>query len=276
MKTVKSMLWALALLPLPLLAGEQCQGNWRLHFETASATVLTTSEQVLLQGSVNVDKSARDCLRAMNLSAEDRRPLSLTSRGHRLPADLLDDQYRQLPIAGNGGYRLPLDPSGLTLFWLRLPTAGQAEAGDYRQIIRATASVDNRVQKQQVHYRVPPRVEVTVLPKPWISGSHRQYLVELGELTHGVTKEIDFKVRSNSMVLMRVHSDNRGKLVHDTLSQQYFAYRISINKMPYPLQSAYWRPLLSNDVRLQISTQPKSHPRAGKYQDKLSITFKAI
>lgn len=102
--------------------------------------------------------------------------------------------------------------------------------------------------------------------------------VDLGDLTAGVDRTLDFTVRSNAPVAARFDSANRGMLAHHARAPG-IAYHLSVGGMQVDLQNALATYQIGMPgsaqlpVPLRITVPANVNAAAGNYQDTLTVVF---
>lgn len=102
--------------------------------------------------------------------------------------------------------------------------------------------------------------------------------VDLGDLTAGADRTLDFAVRSNAPVAARFESANRGLLAHHARAPG-IAYHLSVGGMPVDLQNALATYRLGTPgatqlpVPVRITVPANMNAAAGSYQDTLTVVF---
>lgn len=102
--------------------------------------------------------------------------------------------------------------------------------------------------------------------------------VDLGDLSAGADRTLDFTVRSNAPVFARFESANRGMLAHQA-GAPGIAYRLSVGGVPVDLQNALAAYQLGRPgsnhlpVPVRITVPPHESAAAGNYEDTLTVVF---
>jgi len=100
-------------------------------------------------------------------------------------------------------------------------------------------------------------------------------LIDLGELSAGARKEVDFEVRSNSRVNVALSSANRGALVHE-VAQISIPYQVSgggqLADLTGTARTRVGSSFAGQAFPLEIDVPPGAYP-AGQYSDVLTVVF---
>lgn len=169
----------------------------------------------------------------------------------------------------------PSTPLPLTLWW-RLPAGQWPPAGNYPVSLRAMLwrSDGQLITEQTVvlNQSVRPRVDLNL-----VGGTGR---LDFGTLGSGQRRSVDVQVRHNTPYLLRLQSQNGGRLQNSQWPQAHIAYRLWIDQQELPLASGpvplqrLASALASH--RIEVEIQSVDNPPAGNYGDDVLITVEAL
>lgn len=111
-------------------------------------------------------------------------------------------------------------------------------------------------------------------------GSTRHTDIDLGDLTHGASKSVEFSLSSNAAVAVAFRSANQGTLKHHA-GARGIAYQLTAQGENVDLQTAGSNMRIatgsgqtSAPMRIEINVPVSpSPPAAGSYKDILNVTF---
>lgn len=281
------ILFAFPLLTLAMETNQQkeCSGNWSIQLEPNMIEYRRQGVvSAWLPGYVDVKGALRHCAQQLALTPQNASSILLTNNGHKLEGQLYDHSYRNLVKGKEGNHMLTLSPTGRTQFWLRLPTAGFSPVGRYNGRLDAELIGTPSTQKRRVEltYLAEPvlSLKVPTTAQSWLTQSGHHYRVDLGEMTHGVSRDIRLEIRSNASITISIES-KLGKLKHRSMPGQFIDYTLRMNGHSWHPSTPFTRSLgalASNrytPVPFGIEVSPQPMAFAGDYSDQLSITIKA-
>ncbi len=283
---IRATIALLTMISLSSFASEStCDGHWQVQLDSNKVEYKKENGvSAWIPGVVKVSGELRQCTNTLGLKPVGANRVFLRGPGHQLNGQLMSSDYQALYSAHGGEYQLPLHPSGITHFWLRLPSAGFSPAGDYNgrlkaQFLRRDLSPPSFVE---MNYHSTPVVSLRVPTtlQPWLSKSGHHYRVDMGEMSQGSQRNITLAMRSNASVTVRVDSLH-GQLKHKTLPNQFIEYSLTLNGQSWDPKSTFLHeigPLQSSrytQVPFSINVAPQPKAYAGQYSDRLTITIMA-
>lgn len=198
------------------------------------------------------------------------------------PSLLSPDYYGTQTSRVEGQFPAGSDVQVLPLL-ISIPAGQFVRSGPYhgQAILRLFSGEDGAELLQaetplNIATRVAAGLEVR---SPDFAPGLRETSIDLGELSDGVEREVEFAVRSNSDVNVRFRSENGGRLAHSH-GAPGIEYRLNVGgthvdpsiggsiAMPFRQDGS------ETDVPIQIEVPASSEGRAaGYYRDTLTITF---
>ncbi|MGF1720729.1 hypothetical protein L4D20_11890 [Vibrio kyushuensis] len=261
-----------------------CEGTSNIRFESNKVEFRDDSTSAWIPGTIEVNGALRQCVNNLTLKPVSSNTVQLKSASHSLDGILMDANFIPLSTLSGGRYILPLEPDGITKLWLRLPTAGFSPTGKYSGRLQTKFPEKMQLPPRfvELKYNSIPVVSMKVptASESWLSQSGNNYRVDLGEMTHGVQRDIQLALKSNALVEIRI-SSKEGKLQHETLRRAKINYKIKLNGQRFlPKQSIQMNVanIPSNrysNIPFSIIVDPQPRAYAGKYSDQLTLTVSA-
>lgn len=112
------------------------------------------------------------------------------------------------------------------------------------------------------------------------AGGAHESSIDLGSLSDGVDRRVDFEIQTNASIDVTVESAHRGKLAHP-YGAPGIAYELSLDGQRLSLDAPSTlrlNPAASRgdfDTELAIRVAPQPNAAAGRYSDSLTLTFTA-
>ena len=229
------------------------------------------------------------------IAAVDPANATLAGQGQSLRYDILKSSYGSSALSsdflGNESARLEGEfTEGAASFGANLvvnvPARQFVRGGTYdgQVAVRLFRLVDSR---PELIAEAPVRISTQVLSALKVQsdlfpGNLREGNIDLGELSYGASRSVEFEVTSNAAVSVVFHSANLGKLRHHA-GAPGIAYRVLAQGQEIDLasQAGIARLMTGQDgpaTPMQIEVKVPESARtsaAGLYNDVLNVTFRA-
>lgn len=273
------MVWLLSVSPV---FSAECEGNWTVQLDPLSIEYREDLSGYI-PGYITLSRDVRYCRNPyVYLSLEDKKRGVVRSQRGDLDVEFIDKNNRHLTYVVNQGYRLKLDNSARTKFWVQLKKARSAPAATYTGQVRASLKLSDKESEKSalLEQKISPFV-VFMLDKVKsrnVRGFGEHYAMDLGTLEKGDKHYAYFNLLSNATVDVRVEREN-GALVHDKKRNLTVGYALTFDGHDVDKTLSY---AIVNDkhfnykhIPMKLVVSDTDFAYAGTYRDVIKIEVKA-
>ncbi|WP_394244666.1 hypothetical protein [Vibrio astriarenae] len=264
------------------LLATECAGNWTITLDTL-AVEYRDDKAGYIPAYINLSRDIRYCRNPyIYLSLDDRKMGTLFSPRANLSTEFVDRNGRHLNYVNNQGYRLKLENSARTKFWLKVNGAKTAPSATYVGNINATLGLDDKSDEKTalVNHFIPPFVFFTLdkVKSKSVRGSGDHYSMDLGTLNKGDQHYAYFYLLSNANIDVTVERD-KGALYHDKKRDLKIDYQLNFDGHNVDKRLAYTinnqRMLMLEHIPMKLTVGNTDFAYAGTYRDVVRIEVKA-
>ncbi|MDN2481284.1 hypothetical protein [Vibrio agarivorans] len=275
--------WAIILLAIPAVtSASECDGNWTINVDTLGVEY-REDKSGYIPAYINLSRDIRNCRYPyISLSIDGKKLGQMQSTRAKLDVEFLDRNFRHLNYVVNEGYRLKLENSAQTKFWIKLRDARLAPSSNYAANVDATLKLSGTPDEKttRLNHFIPPFVFFVLDPirSQNIRGLGDHYAMDLGTLNKGDEHKAFFYLLSNANVDVTVEREY-GELKHNKKRNIAIDYQLWFdgkpvnNKLNYSIHNQ--RMLMLDHIPMRLVVGETDFAYAGTYRDVIRVEVKA-